>query len=138
MNGVSMVAARYVLYFKSDEDKEEWKNERYVSGVHLVLMLGYLVLWAQTIRYISVRIILVGAMIKGFRIWVVSVKFVYLQLYEPFVSNRFITIAASEFELSPEELLELFKSICSLADSGHEWHRILNNDIHPTRRCPLQ
>ena len=35
----------------------------------------------------------------------------------------------SEFELSPEESMELLKPIYSLADSGDEWHRALDNHV---------
>ena len=41
----------------------------------------------------------------------------------------FIANPASEFQLSPEECLELLKSIYDLADPGDEWHRTLDDHV---------
>ena len=49
------------------------------------IMKDYLVHDAQTIQYVSIRIFLVVAKIKGFRIWVVDVKLVYLQYDKPLI-----------------------------------------------------
>ena len=66
--------ARYVLAIKSDEDKEERNSTRYVTGGHKDIIRDYLVHDAQTIQCVSVRIVLVFAKIKGFRVWVVDFK----------------------------------------------------------------
>ena len=63
-----MITARYALYIKPDEGKEERYRERYVSGGHLDIMKDYLVYVAKTIQFVSARIILVVAKIKGFRV----------------------------------------------------------------------
>ena len=75
------------------------------------------------------RIILVFAKIKGFRIWVVDVKLTYLQSDKPLMRKIFITNPAPEFDLSHEECLELLKPIYGLADSGDELHRTLDDYV---------
>ena len=83
-------------------------------------MTDYLVHGAQTIQCVSLHIILVFAKIKSFRIGVVDVKLAYLQFDKPLIRKIFITNLAPEFELSPEECLELLKPIYALPDSGDE------------------
>ena len=73
-DGTNLITGRHVLAIKSDEDKEERYQARCVTGGHLDIMKDYLVDGAQNIQCVSVRIILVVAEIKGFRIWVVGVK----------------------------------------------------------------
>ena len=131
-----MITARYVLAIKSNEDKEERYKARYVAGGHLDIMKDYLVHGAQTIQCVSVRITLVIAKAKGFRIWVVDVKLAYLQSDKPLIRKIFIRNPAPEFELTPEQCLELLKPIYGLADSGDQWHSTLDdyiqNDLNMT------
>ena len=68
-------------------------------------MKDYLVYGAQIIQCVSVRIILVVAKIKSFRIWVFDVKLAYIQSDKPLIRKIFIVNPAPEFELSPEECL---------------------------------
>ena len=84
------------------------------------IMKDYIVHGTQTIQCVSIRIIFVVAKIKGFRIWVVDVKFTYLQSNKPLIRKIFITNPASEFKLSPEVCLKLLKPIYGLADSEDE------------------
>ena len=128
-DGANLITVRYVLAIKSDEGKEERCRARYVAGGHLDIIKDYLVHGAQSIQCVSVRIILVIARIKGFRIWVVDVMLAYLQSDKPLIWKIFITNPAPEFELSPEECLELLKPIYGLADSGGEWHRTLDDHV---------
>ena len=51
----------------------------------------------------------------------------YLQSDKPLIRKIFITNLAPEFELSPEECLELPKPIYGLADIGDESHGILDD-----------
>ena len=60
----SLITTRYVIFIKSDEDKEERYKARYVSGGHLDIMKDYLIHDAQTIKCVSVLIILGVAKIK--------------------------------------------------------------------------
>ena len=41
----------------------------------------------------------------------------------------FITNPASEFELSPDEFLQVLKPIYELADSGYIWHKTLDEHL---------
>ena len=66
---------------------------------------------AQTIQCVSVRIILVIAKVKGLRIWAVDVKLAYVQSNRPLIRNIFIKNRAPELELSPEEVIQLFKPV---------------------------
>ena len=99
-DGANLITARYVLSIKSDKYKEERYKARYVAGGYLDIMKDYLVRVAQTNQCASVRIILVFAKIKRFRIWVVDVKLVYLQSDKPLMRKMFSTNPAPEFELS--------------------------------------
>ena len=74
-------------------------------------MKDNLVHGAQTIQCVPFCIILVVAKIKGFRTWVVDINFTNLQSDKPLIRKIFITNSEPEFELCPEECLELFKPI---------------------------
>ena len=111
-----LITARYALAIKSDEDEEERYKTRYVAGRHLDIHKDFIVHGAQTIQCVSVRIILVVAKIKRFRIWVVDVQLAYLKSDKPLIRKIFITNLAPDFVLSPEECLEPLKLIYSLAD----------------------
>ena len=93
------------------------------------IIKDYLLHGAQTIQCVSVRIILVVAKIKCFRIWVVDVQLAYPQSDKQLIRKIFIKNPAPKFELSPEDFLELFKPIYGLADSGDERHRTLDDNV---------
>ena len=67
------------------------------------IMEDYLVQNAQTIQFVPVRIILVVAKIKGFRIWAIDVKLTYPQSEKPLTRKIFIRNLEPEFELSPKK-----------------------------------
>ena len=115
-----MITGRYVLALKSVEDKEERDKARYVAGGQVDILKDYLVHEAQTIRLVSLHIILVVAKIKDICICVVDFKLAYLRSDRAFIRKIFITNPATRFELSPEEFLELHKSIYGIADLGDE------------------
>ena len=126
-NGANMITARYVLLIKSNEDKEERYKARYIAGGHLDVMKDYLVHGAQTIQCVEVRTILIIARARGFRLCVLDVKLAYLQLDKPLIRKIFITKPAPEFELSPDECLELLKPLYGLVDSREQWHQTLDD-----------
>ena len=115
-----MITARYFLVIKTDEDKEERYKARYVASGYFDIMKYYLVHGEQTIQCISVHIILVVANINGIRIRVVDIKHAYFQSDKHLIRKIFIINPAPEFELFPEEFLELLKPISGLAYSGDE------------------
>ena len=117
-DSASLITARLFLAIKPDEDQEERYKVRYVAIGHLHIMKDYLVHGEQTIQCVSVGIILVDAKIRCFHIRVVDVKLIHFQSERPLIMNIFITNPAPEFELSPEEFLELLCLVYSLADSG--------------------
>ena len=92
-------------------------------------MKDYLVRGLQTIQCVSVRIILVVAKTKDFRIWVADVKFAYLQSDKQFIRKIFITNLVPELELALKECLEILKPIYVLTDSGDEWHRTPDDHV---------
>ena len=79
--------------------------------------------------WVSFRIILVVAKIKGFRICVVDVKLGYLKSEKFLLRKTFITKPAPELELVLEKYLKLFKKILDLAESVDEWHRALDDNV---------
>ena len=93
------------------------------------IMKDYLVRRAQTVQCVSLRIVLVVMKIKGFHIWAVDVKLAYLQSDKPLIRKMFITNPAPEFELSPEERLELLIPIYGIAEPGDERHRTLDEHV---------
>ena len=107
-----MITARYVLAIKSSKDKEKKYKARYVAEGHLGIMKNYLIQGAQAIQCVSVRIQLVIAKAKRFRVWVVDVKLAYRQTDKPLIRKVFIMNSASELNLSPQECLELLKPNC--------------------------
>ena len=129
-DGANMITARYVLSIKLDEDNEDTYKARYVVVGHLDITKNYLINGAQTIQCISCSHNSgCGEDQKVSRIRAVDVKIAYLQSDKLFIRKIFITYTAHEFELSAEECLELLKPIYSLADSGDEWHRTLDDNV---------
>ena len=55
-------------------------------------MRNYLVREAQTIQWVSMRILFVVTSAKGFRVWIVDVKLGYLQSDKPLIVKIFIQI----------------------------------------------
>ena len=128
-DAANLITERFFHAIKSDEDQEERYYARSVASGYLDIMKDNLVHGAQTIRYVSVRIVLVVAKIKSFSISVVDVKHAYLFSDNPIIRKIFITNHGPEFELSPDKFLELLKPIYGLADAGDKWHRIPYNHV---------
>ena len=100
-----------------------------MAGGHWDIMKGYLVHGSKSIQCVSVCIILVVAKLKRFRIWVLDLKFAYLQSEKLLIRKIVITNPAPVFELSPEECLELLKLIYGPADSGDQWYLKLDYSV---------
>ena len=83
-------------------------------------MKDYLVHSAQTMQCVSIRIVLIVAKIKVFRIWVIDVELAYFHSEKLLIRKFFITNPAPEFKQYPEECYELIERIYGLADSGDE------------------
>ena len=128
-DGANLIRARYTVFIKLDENKEEWYKKRNVSRGNFDIMKDCLVYEAQTIQCIPECIVLIVTKIKCFRTWVVYVKFAYLQSDMPLIRKILITNLAPECELSPEKYLELLKPIYCLAASGYGWHRALDDHV---------
>ena len=73
--------------------------------------------------------ILIISRARRFLLWVVDVNLAYLRSDKPLISKISITNTAPEFELSPDECLELLKPIYDLADLGDQWHQILHDHL---------
>ena len=109
-----------MLAIKSSEDKEDSYKAMYAISEHLDIMKEYLLHEAQISQCVSVRILLVIARAKGFRVWVVDIKLENLRSDNPFISKIFITNPSPEFDSSAQECLELLKLIYGFADSGDQ------------------
>ena len=120
-----MIAARQILVIKPEEDKKDRYKARCVTGGHKDIMKDYLVLGAQTVQSVSVRIFLEIAKVKGFRIWAVDFKLTYRQSDQLLIRKTFNKNLTPEFKHSPEEELQLLKSIYTLAEFGDQWLKIL-------------
>ena len=93
------------------------KKARYFARVHLYIVKYYYNHVALTIQCASVRMVVIIFISKGFRAWVADVKLAYLQSEKLLIRKISLTSPAPEFELSPDECLELLKPLYGLADS---------------------
>ena len=70
----SMITARSVQTIKSREYKRGTCEARYVAGGHHDVLKDYLLHRAQTIKFLSVRMILVKAIMNNFHFWIIDEK----------------------------------------------------------------
>ncbi len=81
---------------------------------------------ASTLQPQSIRLLLALAAMHGFDIWTSDVRQAYLQSAEPLARDIFIEKPVPEFELAPEQCLQLLKPLYGLCESGDLWHKTLD------------
>ena len=59
---------------------------------------------------------------RDFDVWSTDVKLAYLQSSEPLARRVFVSNPALEFELHPDECLELLRPLYGLSDAGDLWN----------------
>ena len=79
-----------------------------------------------TLQPQSVRLLLAIAAIFGFDIWTADIRQAYLQASEPIGGHIFIKRATPEFELSPDQCLQVLQPLYGLCDAGDLWHTTLD------------
>jgi len=103
----NVLPGRFVMSIKSSEDGEvKWKA-RYVIGGHRDRLKHLMVHTTQTLQPSSIRLLLALAAIHGFKVWTSDVRQAYLQSAEPLAREVFIRHTVPEFELKPEQCLQL-------------------------------
>ncbi len=85
--------------------------------------------FTQTVQASSTRLLLSLTFILGFDFWTADVTQVYVQSGNPLQRDIFIRNPAEDFELKPEECLELIRPLCGLFKSGDLWFETLDNHL---------
>jgi len=123
----NVLPGRFVMSIKSSEDGEvKWKA-RYVIGGYRDRLKHLMVHTTQTLQPSSVRLLLALAAIHGFKVWTSDVRQAYLQSSHTLSREVFIRNPVAEFELNPEQCLQLLKPLYGLCESGDLWHKTLDD-----------
>lgn len=122
----NVLPGRFVLSIKSTDDGEvKWKA-RYVIGGHRDKLKIMMVHTSQNLQPSSVRLLLSLAEFHGFRTWTSDVTQAYLQSKEQLMRDFFVDHPVPEFELDPDQCLQLLKPFYGLCESGDLWHKTLD------------
>ena len=138
----NVLPGRFVLAVKSTEDEEVKFKARYVIGGHRDKLKGFMVHTSQTLQPSSVRLLLALAELHGFSTWTSDVTQAYLQSAVPLMRDVFIKDPVPEFELNPNQSLQLLRPLYGLCESGDLWFKTLDdhhkNDLEmkPMRSDP--
>ena len=96
-------------------DGETKFKARYVAGGNQNVLEDYLLHQAQTLQATSVRLILALSSIYGFEIRSTEITFAYLQSAAALKHAMYVKNLAQEFELEPNECLQLVKHYMVIA-----------------------
>lgn len=138
----NVLPGRFVLAIKSTEDGEVKFKARYVIGGHRDRLKNMMVHSVQTLQPSSIRLLLALAAMHGFDVWTSDVRQAYLQSAVPLMRDIYIRDTVPEFELSPDQCLQLLKPLYGLCDSGDLWFKTLDDhhrndlDMSPMRSDP--
>ena len=122
----NVLPGRFVLAIKSSITGEVVFKARYVIGGHRDKLKHMMVHSSTTMQPSSVRLLLALARIFGFDVWTSDVTQAYLQSILPLSREIFIKNAAPEFELDPDQCLQLLKPLYGLCESGDLWHATMD------------
>lgn len=125
----NILPGRFVLAIKSLVDRKIKFKARYVIGGHRDKLREYLIHSSNSTQPQSVRILLSLAALLDFELWGDDVKQAYLQSMKKLNREIFIYEAVPDFELEPEECLQLLKPLYGLCDSGDLWYATMDEHL---------
>ena len=79
-----------------------------------------------TLQPQSVPMLLAIAAIFGFDIWTADMTQAYLQASEPIGRDIFIKRTTSEFEIYPDQCLQVLRPLYGICDAGDPWHTTID------------
>ena len=97
---------------------------------------------SQTLQQSSVRLLLALTELHGFHTWTSDVTQAYIQSAVPLMHEVFIKNPVPEFELDPNQSLQLLRPLYGLCESGDLWYNTLGNNhrndlgMNPMRSDP--
>lgn len=122
----NVIPCKFVLAIKSDVDEKLTYKARFVAGGHRDRRKDFLVHSSQTVQPWSTRLLLSLSEMYDFELWVADVRQAYLQTEEPLGRDVFIRNVPPEFNLKPDEAIQLVKPLYGLSESGDLWHATLD------------
>ena len=122
----NVLPGRFVLAIKSTDDGQVKFKARYVIGGHRDKLKQMMVHSTSTLQPHSIRLLLALSVAFDFPIWTSDIRQAYLQSSIPLSREVFIRSPVPEFELKPEECLQLLKPLYGLCESGDIWHATMD------------
>ena len=122
----NIVPCRFVLAIKHLEDGKEHLKARFVLSGPRDRDKRNIVHNANTLKPVSIHLMLDLASILGFDIWTTGINQAYLQSAENL--RRKIFVRPDVLELEPNELLQVVKPLYGLSDAGDYWGETLTEN----------
>ena len=113
----NVLTGRFVLVYKTDNNGMVKAKARYVIGGHRDRYKDLMVHSSKTLQPHSIRILLALTAMFDFEVWTSDVSQAYLQSSLPLARDVYIKNPVKEFDLSPDECLQLILPLYGLTES---------------------
>lgn len=117
----NILGGRFVLTIKHKDTENELFKARFVVQGHLDREKELLVHASTTASQQAIRLLVSLATIFGFKLWSQDMTLAYIQGADKILRKIYIK-GKPEFQLAPNQLLEILRPLYGLADSGDYWH----------------
>lgn len=137
----NILGSRFVLTIKHKGIDDEFFRARLIVQGHLDREKEFLVHTSTTISQQAIKLLVPLATILGFRLWSEDLTLSYIQGAKKILRKVYLK-GSPEFQLTPDQLHEIPRSLYGLSDSGNYWNvtfvkHLINDLIVQASACEL-